>query len=170
MMNDPDCINRFNKEALSKLKSRKKLLEPLKKKKGKAVDQLFFESHKQAFSKIDCLDCANCCKTVGPLFNAKDITRISKHFKLSQGDFTEKYLKIDEDNDYVLKSLPCPFLGEDNYCGIYDIRPKGCKDYPLTDLKNQKKLFKLHLENSKHCPAVNEVFNHVSDQVNNKIG
>jgi len=144
------------RDAKIKLKSRKKVVSNLRNKKGKELDSIFRDGHDQAFKKIDCLDCANCCKTVGPLFTSKDITRISKNFKLSQGDFTEKYLRIDEDNDYVLKTLPCPFLS---------IRPKACKDYPLTDLRDQKKLLKLHLENTKHCPAVNEVFNHITNKV-----
>ena len=152
------------KEAKKKLKERKKLVNNLKKKKGKELDAIFEDGHQDAFKKIDCLDCANCCKTVGPLFNSKDITRISKHLKLKPGDFTEKYLRIDEDNDFVVNALPCPFLSLDNYCSIYSIRPKACKDYPLTDLKNQKKLLKLHIENTKHCPAVNEVFNHISNK------
>ena len=156
------------KEAKSKLKARKKLVDNLKKKKGKELDAIFDDGHQEAFKKIDCLDCANCCKTVGPLFNSKDITRISKHLKLSQGDFTKKYLRIDEDNDFVVNVLPCPFLSSDNHCNIYSIRPKACKDYPLTDLKGQKKLLKLHIENSKHCPAVNEVFNHINNKLGNK--
>ena len=153
------------RDAKNKLKLRKKVVSNLRNKKGKELDSIINEGHDQAFKKIDCLDCANCCKTVGPLFTSKDITRISKNFKLSQGDFTEKYLRIDEDNDYVLKALPCPFLSSDNNCNIYSIRPKACKDYPLTDLRDQKKLLKLHLENTKHCPAVNEVFNHITNKV-----
>lgn len=45
------------------------------------------------------------------------------------------YLRVDEDNDKVFKSMPCPFLGEDNLCSIYDIRPKACREFPHTDRK-----------------------------------
>ena len=149
----------------SPIRTKNKFFQSLKNQNPRTLDKVIHELHDDVFKKIDCLDCANCCKTVGPLFTSKDITRISKNFKLSPGDFTEKYLRIDEDNDYVLKTLPCPFLSSDNNCNIYSIRPKACKDYPLTDLRDQKKLLKLHLENTKHCPAVNEVFNHITNKV-----
>ncbi len=31
---------------------------------------------------------------------------------------------------------PCPFLGDDNYCSVYEARPKACREYPHTDRKN----------------------------------
>lgn len=74
------------------------------------LDDLFHEAHEEAFSKIDCLTCGNCCKTTSPIFYQKDIERASKAVKLKPGAFIEKYLRLDEDNDYVLQVAPCPFL------------------------------------------------------------
>ena len=110
--------------------------------------------HREIFSRISCLECANCCKTTGPLFTATDISRISKHLKLSIHQFFEKYLKRDEDDDVVLQSLPCPFLAENNECKIYDHRPKACREYPHTDAFNQNKIFQLTLKNAEICPGV----------------
>ena len=31
------------------------------------------------------------------------------------------------------KSLSCPFLGKDNRCTIYEVRPVACAEYPYTD-------------------------------------
>jgi uncharacterized protein len=89
--------------------------------------------HEEAFEKIDCLKCANCCKNYSPRFKTPDIKRIAKHLRLKEGQFIETYLKIDSDGDYVLKSVPCPFLGDDNLCSIYDQRPSDCHRFPYTD-------------------------------------
>src|SRR5436190_21090151 len=79
--------------------------------------------HEGAFSKINCLDCAACCKNYSPRFKTPDIKRISKHLKMKESEFIDTYLKLDEEGDYVVKSTPCPFLGTNNYCSIYETRP-----------------------------------------------
>jgi uncharacterized protein len=112
------------------------------------------ELHEEAFEKIDCLQCANCCKKYSPRFKTPDIKRISKHLKLKEGDFIETYLRIDEDGDYVAKSTPCPFLGEDNYCSIYENRPSDCHRFPYTDEDVIIKRQNLTLKNSTFCPIV----------------
>jgi len=89
--------------------------------------------HDEVFGCTDCLECANCCSTTGPSFTDKDIGRIAKHLRIKPSKFTEKYLRIDEDKDYVLQQVPCAFLGEDNRCKIYDVRPKACREFPQTD-------------------------------------
>src|ERR1700749_1682408 len=67
--------------------------------------------HEAAFEKINCLECANCCKNYSPRFKTPDIKRIAKYLKMKEGDFIETYLRLDEEGDYVVKSTPCPFLG-----------------------------------------------------------
>lgn len=115
------------------------------------------ELHDETFEKIDCLNCANCCKTTGPLFTNKDIERIAKHFKMKPSQFIETYLRIDEDNDYVLEQLPCPFLADDNYCLIYDVRPKACAEFPHTDRKKFHQINNLTLKNTEICPAAYQI-------------
>lgn len=110
--------------------------------------------HEQAFQKIDCLQCANCCKNYSPRFKTPDIKRISKHLKMKEGDFIETYLLIDQDGDYVVKSKPCPFLGADNFCSIYEVRPSDCQRFPYTDEDIIVKRQSLTLKNSTFCPIV----------------
>jgi len=74
------------------------------------LDDTFHVEHEIVFKKIDCLDCANCCKTTSPIFTSTDIQRLSRLFKQKSADFINEYLIIDGDNDYVLKSAPCPFF------------------------------------------------------------
>lgn len=143
----------------------KKLTQKLKTMKDGPLDRLFHETDESAFSCIDCLQCANCCKTTGPLFTQKDIERISKHLRMKPGEFIEQYLRIDEENDYVLQSTPCTFLGNDNYCSIYEVRPKACAEYPHTDMRNQKKILNLTLKNAEICPAVATVLNEIKAKI-----
>ncbi len=110
--------------------------------------------HEEAFSKIDCLTCANCCKNYSPRFKTPDIKRIAKRLKMKEGDFIETYLRLDEDGDYVVKTTPCPFLRVDNYCSIYEDRPSDCARYPYTDEDVLLKRPQLTLTNSAICPAV----------------
>ena len=44
------------------------IFKKLKKLKPSSLDSLFLNAHNEVFSKIDCLECANCCKTTSPLF------------------------------------------------------------------------------------------------------
>lgn len=110
--------------------------------------------HEEAFEKIDCLQCAACCKNYSPRFKTPDIKRISKHLKMKEGDFIENYLRLDEEGDYVAKSTPCPFLGSDNYCNIYEQRPSDCHRFPYTDEDVLLKRPAITLKNSSFCPAV----------------
>ena len=110
--------------------------------------------HEEAFSKVDCLQCANCCKNYSPRFKTPDIKRISKHLRMKESVFIETYLRLDEEGDYVVKQSPCPFLGADNYCSIYEVRPSDCERFPYTNEDVILKRPNLTLKNSTFCPAV----------------
>ena len=73
---------------------------------------------------------------------------------MKAGVFTEKYLRLDDDNDYVLQKSPCSFLNEDNTCQVYDVRPLACREYPHTDRKNVTQIMDLTIKNTEVCPAV----------------
>lgn len=136
----------------------KKLSQRLIKNKAKKLDELFYEAHTHAFQHVDCLKCANCCKTTSPIFRTVDIERIAKYLRVSVRDFISSYLRLDEDNDYVLQSSPCVFLDSDNTCRIYEHRPKACREYPHTDRKRIVNIMHLNLKNAEICPAVAMVF------------
>jgi Fe-S-cluster containining protein len=112
------------------------------------------ELHEEAFEKVDCLSCANCCKNFSPRFKTPDIKRISKVVGMRESVFIDTYLRIDEEGDYVLISRPCPFLGENNFCSIYEDRPSDCKRFPYTDEDVFIKKQALTLKNASFCPAV----------------
>jgi uncharacterized protein len=108
--------------------------------------------HEEAFARVDCLKCANCCKNYSPRFKTPDVKRISKHLRMRESEFIETYLKVDEDGDFVANTKPCPFLGADNYCSIYDQRPSDCQRFPYTDEDVILKRAKLTQINSTFCP------------------
>jgi len=112
--------------------------------------------HQQAFQSVDCTRCANCCKTMTVLLSEFDIDRIAKELDISARDFTERYLQPDEEEAPLLKmrQQPCPFLGSDNRCTIYDVRPACCREYPHTDKEGFTTRTRLHGNNAKACPAV----------------
>jgi Fe-S-cluster containining protein len=121
--------------------------------KNKILDRLP-ALHEQAFAKIDCLQCANCCKNYSPRFKTPDIKRISRHLKMKEGVFIETYLTLDSEGDYVVRTKPCPFLGVDNLCSIYEVRPSDCQRFPYTDEDVIVKRQSLTLKNSSFCPIV----------------
>jgi Fe-S-cluster containining protein len=150
-------LEQFNLLSKNKEQENRKFLAALKKKDPRKVDDAFHAVHDEVFEEMDCLTCANCCKTTSPIFYQTDIERVAKSLRMKPGDFIEKYLRIDEDRDYVLKSSPCPFLDSDNYCKVYDDRPKACREYPHTNRKKMIQITELTLKNTQVCPAVLEM-------------
>jgi Fe-S-cluster containining protein len=148
-----EFIRQLPKLAKEKQKENKEFFKKLKKKPPKQLDYIMQELHEEEFERTDCLECANCCKTTGPLFTDKDIERIAKSFRQKPQQFIDQYLRIDEDNDYVLQSVPCTFLAADNYCLIYDVRPKACREFPHTDRKKFQQISNLTMKNVAICPA-----------------
>ncbi len=144
-----ELLHNWGKKSADRQKVYKQYLK--KADKNKVLNQLP-KLHAEAFSKIDCLQCANCCKNYSPRFKTPDIKRISKHLKMRESDFIETYLKVDEEGDFVVKSTPCPFLGENNFCSIYEQRPSDCHRFPYTDEDVFIKRQQLTLKNSGFCP------------------
>ena len=142
------------------------IFKKLKKLKPSSLDSLILNAHKEVFSKIDCLECANCCKTTSPLFLQKDIERLAKHFKIKPGEFIVKYLEMDEDGDFVFnRPAPCPFLGVDNYCSVYEARPNACREYPHTNQRKMNSILDLTKKNAEICPAVVKILDIIEHNI-----
>jgi uncharacterized protein len=148
---EEDLLQNWEKKSTDHQKQYKQLLTRADKNK---VLKVLPDLHEQAFEKIDCLQCGNCCKGYSPRFKTPDIKRISKHLKIKEGDFINKYLFVDSEGDYVLQTKPCSFLGADNYCSIYEVRPSDCARFPYTDEDVLIKRQSLTLKNASFCPAV----------------
>jgi len=152
----------LDKIPIAELRARALALKPenktffarLRKKKPKNLDNTMQDLHAEVFSEIDCLNCANCCKSISPTLYDKDVDRLAKHLKMKPSHFVEQYLFVDDEGDYVFQQTPCPFLLPDNYCMVYENRPKACREYPHLDRKRFYQILNLTLKNIEVCPAV----------------
>lgn len=161
-------LEQLPQRAREKQAENKKFFKSLRKRPPKNLDYVMQELHDNEFESTDCLNCANCCKTTAPLFTNADIERISKSFRLKPQAFIDMYLRIDEDNDYVLQEVPCAFLGADNYCSIYNVRPKACRKFPHTDRKKFHQIANLTMKNVAICPAAFNIVEAMKERLNNK--
>ncbi|NBC82984.1 MAG: YkgJ family cysteine cluster protein [Bacteroidetes bacterium] len=150
-------IQNLKQKATNSKPATKKLFNKLQKSKPKKLDLVFHELHQQTFEHIDCLSCANCCKTISPILYQSDIDRLAKSLRMKPRDFMIKYIHIDEDNDFVFNTTPCPMLGSNNYCSVYTNRPKACREYPHTNRKKMYQILPLTLKNTAVCPAVYKI-------------
>jgi Fe-S-cluster containining protein len=150
-----DLLRNWEKKSAARQKEYKRLLQWADKKqdKNKVLD-LLPDLHEEAFQQVDCMQCANCCKNYSPRFKGPDIKRIARHLRMKESELIDKYLQQDAEGDYVVKTLPCPFLGQDNYCSIYEVRPSDCERFPYTDEDILIKRPAITQKNSTFCPIV----------------
>lgn len=113
-----------------------------------------FLVHEEVVKEINCLKCANCCKTTPALVEESEFDNLAAVIGVSRSKFVKEFVELDEDGDFVLNQSPCRFLKSDNKCSIYEGRPKACREYPHTDDKNFKSYLEMNLENTKICPIV----------------
>ena len=155
-------LHNWQKKSREKQKQFKSVLERTD--KNRLLRQLP-QLHEEAFERVDCLQCAACCKNYSPRFKTPDVKRISKHLGMKESVFIDTYLRVDEDGDFVVKASPCPFLGADNFCSIYDVRPSDCVRFPYTDEDVMINRQKLTLKNSTFCPITYYVLERLAESV-----
>src|SRR6266545_1573551 len=133
----------------------RKFLTKLEKKPPKKLDQLTIAVEKEVWREIDCLTCANCCKTMTPTYTPKDIKRISAYLNMTPQEFKNKWLYYDKkDGDWMNVSRPCQFLDlKTNMCTIYEVRPKDCAGFPHFTRKKMVDYMHVHKQNIEYCPA-----------------
>jgi uncharacterized protein len=156
-----DLLKNWEKKSGEREKEYKKFLNRAN--KNRVLKQLP-DLNEEAFAKIDCLQCGNCCKSFSPRFTPPDIKRISKYLGMKDGDFRDKYLRVDEEGDNVLQKMPCSFLGADNYCSIYEVRPSDCARFPYMDDDFMLKRQPMVLKNSSFCPITYYVLEKLIEQ------
>ncbi len=148
-------LRSFKTRAYRKRKALTSFMKRLQRKAPEGMDAMARATDKEVWTNIDCLTCANCCKTMTPTFIPSDIKRISAHLKMTPAAFKEKWLKTDEDNgDIVNVKQPCQFLDlKTNFCSIYEVRPLDCKGFPHLKKKDILDYTHVFTENLHRCPA-----------------
>ncbi|MEP7254473.1 MAG: YkgJ family cysteine cluster protein [Ferruginibacter sp.] len=135
-------------------KGLRSFLTRLSKKPPVGLLKLTTALEKEVWKEVDCLSCANCCKTMSPTFTKTDIKRISKHFDQTPEAFTKQWLRKDRIGDLLNKVEPCQFLNlKDNKCSIYEIRPADCSGFPHLHKTRMVDYIHVHKQNIEYCPA-----------------
>ena len=136
------------------------------KKPPRGIDKLTPVIEKEVWQDIDCLTCANCCKTMTPTFTKQDIKRIAAHFKETPEAFRKKWLEKDRNKDLVNKNQPCQFLDlKTNMCSIYEIRPVDCSGFPHLSKKRWVDYAHVHKQNIDYCPATYKLVEKIMERV-----
>lgn len=161
-MNVQELLRELPSRARGKRKQFQEAVRELRRLRAGELERRMNDLHDWAFSQVDCLDCGNCCRALGPRLIDRDITRLAKTLGVKTASVHSDYLRMDEDGDLVFRSMPCPFLGEDNFCAVYSQRPKACAEYPHTDGRQVRGRLDQLIKNSSYCPAVYLILDRIS--------
>lgn len=132
----------------------KRFLTKLEKNPPRGLDRIALATDLEMWQEVDCLSCANCCKTMTPTYTIADIKRIASHFGMTVPAFKSKWLYQDKNGDWVNKKQPCQFLNLlDNKCQIYPIRPRDCSGFPHHTKKRMVDYIHVYKQNLDFCPA-----------------
>jgi uncharacterized protein len=132
----------------------KKFLKKISKKPPRGLDRIAVETDIEVWKEIDCLSCANCCKTMSPTYTGTDVKRIATHLKMTPKEFRKKWLRKDRSGDWMNKTEPCQFLDlSNNYCSIYEVRPRDCAGFPHHTKRHTSQYTHVFEQNIEYCPA-----------------
>jgi Fe-S-cluster containining protein len=163
----PVNLRTFRKKVQQRKRSLRRFLTKMEKQPVRGLKQIIASLEPHVWKEVDCLGCANCCKTMTPTFTPADIKRISAHFGQSVEEFKEKWLyKERNTGDWLNKKQPCQFLDlKSNKCSIYAIRPADCAGYPHLQ-KNIREYGHVHKQNVECCPATYQMVERMMEKVN----
>lgn len=154
----PVNLRTFRRKIKQTRRSFRTYLTKLEKNPVRGLQKMVVELEKEVWQDVDCLSCANCCKTMTPTFNSADIKRISAHLNQTPDEFKAKWLyKQRNTGDWLNKTEPCQFLNlKDNKCSIYAVRPADCSGFPHLP-KRMVDYMHVHKQNIEYCPATHRL-------------
>ena len=82
--------------------------------------------------RIDCKECANCCRVATTKLNERDVLKLAKFLRIKPAQFLNDYCQESEEEGVVLKrskETGCVFL-DGKLCTVYEARPATCEDFP----------------------------------------
>lgn len=83
-------------------------------------------------AQIECLECANCCKTATARLVDRDIDKVAKAAGMKRDRFLKECTVMTADEGRILKrsdETGCIFLNGKE-CLVYEGRPASCEDFP----------------------------------------
>jgi Fe-S-cluster containining protein len=137
--------------------------------KPRGLDSLAKKLDQEVWKETDCLQCANCCKTMTPTFTETDIRRIAAHFNQTPEAFKKQWLyKERGTGDWMNKKQPCQFLNlKTNKCSIYSIRPADCSGFPHHTKRGFTEWVHVYKQNVEYCPATYRLVEKMMDKLGN---
>ena len=79
---------------------------------------------------LDCGTCGSCCRSNEVVLERADLERLRERPELIRRPFAKR--RADGKIVLVLlRSNDCKHLGNDNRCGIYELRPNACRSFPI---------------------------------------
>ncbi len=136
----------------------------LKDKDDKALDITVHAINDTVSAGIDCMACANCCKTLLISVTPEELASCSNHIGFSENEFKEKYLEESLKGNLYINTTPCHFLAN-NKCSIYTNRFADCREFPhLHKPGFRDRLLGTFLHYGK-CPIVFNVIEELKDHL-----
>jgi uncharacterized protein len=80
-------------------------------------------------ARTDCTLCGNCCRSLMINITPAETEGLAQKLKMPVEAVKESYIEESMQGAYILKQIPCPFLGG-NSCTIYTDRFTECRDFP----------------------------------------
>jgi Fe-S-cluster containining protein len=164
----PVNLYSFRKKVSLYKKILKRFLGRLEKNPPPGLDKLTEKLNEEIWQEVDCLTCANCCKTMTPTYTVKDIKRISAYLGMTPRDFKDKWLYYDKkEGDWMNVNRPCQFLDlKTNMCNIYEVRPADCAGFPHFTRKKMGDYMHVHKQNIEYCPATFKMVERMMEKLN----
>ena len=165
----PINLKTFKKNVAFNKRKMRMFLWGLEKTPPRKLDQWAQENEKEVWKQVDCLSCANCCKSMTPTFTVADIKRISAHLGTTPEAFKTAYLHKDKGGDWMNVKQPCQFLDmKTNMCSIYEVRPADCAGFPHLSKKKVVDYLHVHHQNVEYCPATYTMVEKMMEAFNSK--
>jgi uncharacterized protein len=138
-----------------RLKPLFRFLSRLKRNPPRNLQSIAIKAGNAIWNGIDCLSCANCCKSMTPTYTGKDIKKIASYLQISTDEMKRKWLKKERGTgNWLNKTTPCQFLDlKTNMCNVYEVRPVDCAGFPHLTKKKIVDYLHIHKQNLDECPA-----------------
>jgi len=118
------------------------------------TDEVVRKTTDEVWEQIDCTKCAHCCRTLQVIVDSEDINRLAARLDVTPKQFSRRYVGADEFRQQCFNASPCPFLGDDNRCTVYEDRPKACRDFPYLHSEHFVGRTLMMISNTSVCPIV----------------
>ena len=106
--------------------------------------------------RFQCTQCGNCCKSHGAytyLYLARsEVRAIAEHRGETEAEFRARFC-AEEEGWTILRpgASVCPFLGAENRCEVYPVRPMQCRTWPFWEENLRPDIWEREVKST--CPG-----------------